>query len=365
MSENNPNNTDAILGGQNPPPIDAAVLGGEIGRKQRLQHEKAIARENKFWQSFEHLDGLPNRHATTFADRQVVNFEAEIDITNPKETAYALRVSHSTYGDIEEKIADILTNSKVSEIEALVLGFVDYDSNNYLIANGFLVNNSEKLVNLKAVFLGDIEDREMMISSIYQNDVSPVLKVYPNLEVLHIRGSGVRFNEILHHDKLKVLIIESGGLSQSTIKGINDLELPVLEYLELWLGRDEYGGDSSIDDLIAIISGGKFPKLRYLGLRNCEYTDDIAFELAKSPILEQLVDLDLSMGTLGDDGLTALLNCPGINELDILNISQNWISKNFIENILPGLKLKCQIIIDNQECYESVDRSERYCVVGE
>jgi hypothetical protein len=206
MSEINPNNTDAILGGQNPPPINAAVLGGEIGRKQRLHHEKAIARENKFWRNFEHLDGLPNRHATTFADRQVVNFEAEIDITNPKETAYALRVSHSHYGDIEEKIADLLTNSKVSEIEALVLGFVDYDSNNYLTANGFLVNNSEKLVNLKAVFLGDIEDREMMISSIYQNDVSPILRVYPNLAVLHIRGVGVRFNEILHHDKLKVVI---------------------------------------------------------------------------------------------------------------------------------------------------------------
>jgi hypothetical protein len=36
MSEINPNNTDAILGGQNPPPVNAAVLGGEIGRKQRL-----------------------------------------------------------------------------------------------------------------------------------------------------------------------------------------------------------------------------------------------------------------------------------------------------------------------------------------
>jgi hypothetical protein len=364
MSEINSNNTDAVLGGQNPPPINAAVLGGEIGRKQRFQHEKAIARENKFWWGFEHLDSLPNSHATTFAERQVVNFEAEMDIANPQQTAYALRTSYSQHYNSKQKIAELLVNPKISKIEALVLGFIDYDSNN-LIANGFLIDNVEKLVNLKAVFLGDIEDSEMMISSIQQDDVSPILRVYPNLETLHIRGTGVEFNEILHHEKLKVLRIESGGLNQSTIIGLNELELPALEYLELWLGRDEYGGDSSIDDLMPIISGKKFPKLRYLGLRNCEYADDIAFELAKSPILEQLVDLDLSMGTLGDDGLAALLNCPAINDLDILNVSQNWISKNFLENILPTVELKCQIIIDNQECYESVDRSERYCVVGE
>jgi hypothetical protein len=91
MSEINPNNTDAILGGQNPPPIHAAVLGGEIGRKQRLQHEKAIARENKFWRNFEYLDGLPDRHAAIFADRQVVNFEPGMEIVNPKETCQSER----------------------------------------------------------------------------------------------------------------------------------------------------------------------------------------------------------------------------------------------------------------------------------
>ncbi|WP_310429884.1 formylglycine-generating enzyme family protein [Chamaesiphon sp. VAR_48_metabat_135_sub] len=39
MSELQPSNTDAILGGQNPVPIDAAVLGGVPGTKQKLAHE--------------------------------------------------------------------------------------------------------------------------------------------------------------------------------------------------------------------------------------------------------------------------------------------------------------------------------------
>jgi hypothetical protein len=38
MSQPNPNNTDAILGGQNPPPVNAVVLGGLAGVKQRLEN---------------------------------------------------------------------------------------------------------------------------------------------------------------------------------------------------------------------------------------------------------------------------------------------------------------------------------------
>jgi hypothetical protein len=39
MSENQPLNTDAILGGQNPPPVNAAVLGGVAGTKHKLDRE--------------------------------------------------------------------------------------------------------------------------------------------------------------------------------------------------------------------------------------------------------------------------------------------------------------------------------------
>jgi hypothetical protein len=86
------------------------------------------------------------------------------------------------------------------------------------------------------------------------------------------------------------------------------------------MGRPDYGGNSSIDDLMPIIFGEKFPNLKYLGLKNCEYTDDIAFELAKSPLLESLIELDLSMVTLQTEGFQTLLDCPKINEL-VLKIS--------------------------------------------
>jgi hypothetical protein len=45
MSDIQPDNTDAILGGQTPPPVNAAVLGGMAGEKQRLDREFGITHE--------------------------------------------------------------------------------------------------------------------------------------------------------------------------------------------------------------------------------------------------------------------------------------------------------------------------------
>jgi hypothetical protein len=141
-----------------------------------------------------------------------------------------------------------------------------------------------------------------------------------------------------------------------------------LQYLELWIGTSEYGGDSFIEDLMPIISGEKFPNLKYLSLRNCDYTNDIAFELAKSPFLKQLLELDLSLGTLENNAFLALINSPFINELDLLNVSKNYIDVNqrYEIDIFPLLELKCWIKIDKQEQVEYYDgRTHRHCWVRE
>jgi eukaryotic-like serine/threonine-protein kinase len=45
MSDPNPLKSDLVLGGQNSPPINAAVLGGDAGKKQRLVHELGLSNE--------------------------------------------------------------------------------------------------------------------------------------------------------------------------------------------------------------------------------------------------------------------------------------------------------------------------------
>jgi hypothetical protein len=418
-----PKEYDLVLGGNNPLPIDGVVLGGIEGVKSRLasnniqsqidalseafnygdvgldlvidalnnyrrevrqnayqllqQREEVKAKQAvsnyKFWSDFEYLNARPYNHVKTFANRKVEVYDPNIGIIDPVNTAYF--IEQATYGDFlrqssthrerfedveksQDKFNRLLQDPQICNVEALIFGFWDYLSSNVVVKP--LLDASEKLPNLKALFIGDIVDEEMMISSIEQTDISPLLAVYPNLEILHIRGgngfrdgNGFRFSsEYLEcHDRLKAIRIESGGLPREAINGLCALELPALEYLELWMGTPEYGGSSTIKDLMPIISGEAFPNLKYLGLRNAEYTDEIVLELVKSSLIERLVELDLSLGTLGIDGAEALLNCPAINELDTLNISRNWL-KSFPETITQFFQLDCEVIADEQDSYD-------------
>ncbi|BBD70356.1 GUN4 domain protein [Nostoc commune NIES-4072] len=422
-NQNQPREFDAVLGGEAPPPVQGAVLGGIEGVKRRLSSSNIEARiaalsealnhgdtglglviealednfrkvrqaavnclqdreevrvklalhNYKFWSGFKKLNGLPNGYVSTFANRKVVEFESTTNIIETVDIAYALRNTEK-YGNkpeitVANKLQLLQQSPMVNQIEALVFGFwFDWGATNYSSRNVVeaLVALQAKLTNLKAVFIGDIEDSECMISSIIQSNVSPILQAYPHLEVLKIRGrgdgryqasEGLAFNPPLRHEKLKALIIESGGLSHQVINQICELELPALEYLELWLGRDEYGGTSSLDDLMPIISG-VFPKLKYLGLRNSEYSDDIALAIVDSPIIENLVDLDFSMGTLGDEGAEVLLNCPAVQQLDTLNVSNNCLTHNMLQRLK---QLDIEIISDSRQKHTE----DRYCTVAE
>ncbi|BDA76180.1 hypothetical protein CAL7716_103460 (plasmid) [Calothrix sp. PCC 7716] len=420
--QNQPREFDVVLGGETPPPLGGAVLGGIEGVKnrlastdieahitalnealnygnigidfvikeldsksRRLRHHAAnllqsrqeikakLALKNyKFWIGFEKLNGLPNRHVTTFANRKVIEYDYNSSIItgDTLNTAFALRShrwrSNSEGMDCADKFKSLVKNYHRKGIEALVFGLwhgFNYNSSYHPVANA-LAESKRSLKNLKAVFIGDIEDSECMISSITQSNVTPILEAYPNLEVLKIRGdsgiyprtSGLAFDP-LRHNKLKALIIESGGLRKETVNQICNLVLPELQYLELWLGRDEYGGTSSIEDVMPIING-VFPKLKYLGLRNSEYSDDIATALVHSPILDNLIELDFSMGTLGDEAAEALLSCPKIHYLDTLDISENCLSDEMIQKLK---QLDIEIIANGYQ----KDSEDRYCSVAE
>ncbi|MFN6486807.1 MULTISPECIES: STM4015 family protein [unclassified Nostoc] len=263
-----------------------------------------------------------------------------------------------------EKLNILSQHPNANKIEALVIGMWDKygDCDSSVVVNA-LVEVKDKLKNLKAIFIGDIEFSEWMISSIEQSDISPLLNAYPQLEIIQIRGGkGLQFSQ-LKHDNLKAIIIESGGLIPETIAQICALDLPALQHLELWLGSPSYGGDSFIDDLMPIISGELFPSLSYLGLRNSEYSDDIARALVNMPAIKFLNILDLAMGTLSNEGAEALFNSSHVNKLDILNLTENFLSDEMIERLS---QLDCQLINDNQK--QEKDKKYyiyRYCSIAE
>ncbi|MFG2305214.1 STM4015 family protein [Actinacidiphila glaucinigra] len=224
-------------------------------------------------------------------------------------------------------------------VRALVVGQwgEPYDNDSGAVV-GRLVDARERLTALEAVFIGDLETEEAEISWIEQSDVTPVLEAYPRLEVLGVRGgSGLRF-PATRHQRLRTLRFEAGGLPGEAVRGVAASELPALEHLELWLGVEEYGGDATVADLAPILAGGRFPALRHLGLRNSEIQDEIAAAVAAAPVVAQLSSLDLSLGVLTDEGVTALLAGQPLTHLNWLDLHHNFVTEPVAERVRAALE---------------------------
>jgi hypothetical protein len=226
-----------------------------------------------------------------------------------------------------------------------------------------LVEAAPQLPNLRALMLGDITYEECEISWINQTNVTLLLNAYPQLEHFGVRGGEDLGLPDLAHEHLKTLIIEAGGLPKEVVRQVAAAKLPNLEHLELWLGVDNYGGDTTVADLQPFFQGDLFPKLRYLGIRDSELADEIAVAVAQAPVLAQLEVLDLSLGTLGDVGAAALLDSPAVRGLKKLDLHHHFCS----DEMMAKLKaLPLEVDVDDREAPDEWDGEEhRYVSVSE
>lgn len=299
----------------------------------------------------------------TFAGRPIEEWNNEDGIRN-SEAAIRVALDYDMWED-ETKLPDLLSelceDPKAPQIKALIIGPWSYEPEDGVgavyerLASPEVV---EQLSGLRALFVGDINAEASEISWITQGDVGPVLRAYPALEVLRVRGGNELALSSLSSTALETLIVESGGLPRSVIETICAAKLPNLQHLELWLGSENYGADHSIDDLMPILSGRLFPKLRHLGLRDCEYTDDVARAISDAPVLGQLESLDLSMGTLGDVGAAALLASPQLSRLKRLDVSHHYMT----DEVRRRLEASGPVVVANEA---QGAESERYIQVSE
>ena len=300
-------------------------------------------------------------HLSAFEGKKVVDFEPGKGLFEPSNYAYRLRVDPYDGDDLVPLIHQLAGAPDADLLEALLIGaWGEPDESSAPIVQA-LVDVKDKLPTLWALFVGDIDLEECEISWITQSDLSPLFQAFPYLETFQCRGGNdLSLGEPPAHPRLKTLIVETGGLSADVVRQVASANFPELEHLELWLGQQDYGGDSSIDDVLPILSGKPFPKLRTLALRNCEYSDAIASALATSPILDRLRTLDLSMGTFGDEGALALLATPGVRQLETLNVDHHFMSPDVLQRLrdLPNV----QVIADEEG---DGDEDERYTAVGE
>jgi hypothetical protein len=111
------------------------------------------------------------------------------------------------------------------------------------------------------------------------------------------------------------------------------------------------------------LSGSSFPRLTYLGLRDSEIADAVAAAVASAPILDRIRILDLSLGTLGDEGAAALLANPAVARLEKLDIHHHFCSNEMIARLQKlGMELDAS---ETQEEREYNNEHWRYVAVGE
>lgn len=232
---------------------------------------------------------------------------------------------------IETAIESLSASPEAASLSSLVIGDWGqaYENSSEEVVEA-LVKHSASFPALRKLFIGEMGYEECEISWITQSDLSPLLPAFPELQSLTIQGGNELSLSKLQHDKLEELIIITGGLGKAVLAQIAASELPNLRKLELYLGVEDYGFDGSLADLIPLIEPGKFPKLTYLGLKNSEIQDEIAIAVAAAPILDQLDTLDLSLGTLSDEGAEVLLASERIKGLKALNLSHHYMSDEML-----------------------------------
>ena len=163
---------------------------------------------------------------------------------------------------------------------------------------------------------------------------------------------------------MRSLEIISGGLPTEVVEDIIASDFPNLEKLILYVGVEDYGFEGDLEIFRSLFSKERFPKLTYLGLVNSEEQDNIVEMFLQSDILPQLETMDISAGTLKDEGAQLLLdNLDKISHLKFIDMSYNYLSKD-MKKKLQALPMKIDVS-DTQDADEDDDQVYYYPMITE
>ncbi len=303
-----------------------------------------------------------SNNAKTFLGKRVADYDPEKKPVVGGKTVYRFRSDYDEANCIPHLIHFLETEAAAEAIGIVIGNWAGEDSEGDPCAViELLCDRRDRLTSLKAIYLGDIVSEENEMSWIHQSDVTPLLEAFPKLELLRTRGGNDLSMSQPKHAGLRGLVCESGGLSAEFVRSIGRSEFPALEHLELWLGTEQYGGDSTVEDLQPILSGELFPNLKYLGLRNCEFANDIAAVIVNSPLVKRIETLDLSLGVITDEGGRALLSLPTDGLLKHVSLHYNYLT-NEVTKLLSELPIKMDLSKPSQM---EEDDEWRFVAVGE
>ena len=295
-----------------------------------------------------------------FVEKEDNEFEVEWQFGFIKSARLAAGDYDSDF-DIAEGLKQLLVLPSARFLRKLTFGMASFDGENSY-DNLMDALADVRCPTLQELFIGDFEyPDETEISWTQLGNIEPVYKAFPHLRSLKVRGGQLETGKHILLPELRELTIESGGLPIGAVRAIGRSEWPKLERLEVWFGSENYGAGGGIEDLKSLLEGKTAPKLKHLGLRNAEFTNELCQMLHQSPLLKQLETLDLSMGTMTDEGAAALAaNAAAYKHLKHLDVTENLLSGDGEKAIA---KLCESVARGNQR--DNDDDDYRYVAVGE
>lgn len=306
-----------------------------------------------------------NETKDRYLDKPVVEFRMGDTIADPaavRSNVYRLTQDYDSAESQRDLLDNFLGQIDTSALDALIIGAWSeaHDEGPQGYLDGLIERRAE-LPALQALFIGDMTYEDCEISWIIQIGYNPLLAAFPQLRSLRIRGSSQLKLEAFEHARLEELAIECGGLPSDIANAIAKSKLPALRRLELWLGDDGYGFDGDVDTYAKLLDAIDASRLDYLGLRNSQLSDALAAHLAAQPWLGKLKMLDLSMGTVGDEGAQAFCESAHLAGLGTLDLSHHYISDVWQAKLRA---LPCKIVLDDPQDAEESD-GDRYVAVSE
>jgi|GEM_PF-4274599 len=199
-----------------------------------------------------------------------------------------------------------------------------------------LTQNHDRFLNLVAVSLGDTTSGLVSPIHLEPQSLANLLASFPLLEVLRVRTNSEPFESAVEHANLQALLVEPSCLSFKTLRCILASKLPKLEHLQISCGSIWPPSDIAVEDLLPLLRGNQFRKLKYLGLLNFDsgFMDDLVGVLVNSPLIRRIETLDLRGGAIGESGVHAFLSLdPHIPLLEIA-VSWGWVRYDLLKKIV-------------------------------
>jgi uncharacterized protein (TIGR02996 family) len=275
---------------------------------------------------------------------------------------HRLRLAHDSYAneEFEGSLAEVLelvlrhpSGRFITDLSFMSNG----DPNENDLQDLLDIIAKKGMPTVRNIRIGDNVDQ---ISWYKVGKLGKVWKAVPNLEVLHIEAGEFDLGTI-DAPNLKKAIFHTGGLSKASGKSIAAASWPKIEFLDVYYGDDDYGGDCTVKEAQALLDRSDLKSLTHLGLRNARFADELCKVLSNGKLLKQLEELDLSLGCMTDEGAQLLAgHKDAFKHLELLDVSENYLTDAGVA-ALKGLAKK----VVSKEQRDDDDPEYRHPAVAE